>query len=113
MDPCCRKYQLDYILMKKKVEKHHHKYVSMPVYSTFSSIYSYHRIVSSKVRLSLRANRKILPKKLRYNWPLFKSDMTLHEKYIVEIKNRFILQVDEDISDTYERFIDINTGVTR
>ena len=39
--------------------------------------------------------------------------MSLQDKYAIEIKNRFILQGDEDISDTYERFIDINAEVTR
>ena len=39
--------------------------------------------------------------------------MSLQEKYAIEIKNRFILQSDEDISDTYERFIDINAEVTK
>ena len=59
---------------------------NVEAYSTFSSIGSDHRIVSSKVRLSLRANGKTLPRKLRYNWPLFKSDMSLQEKYAIEIK---------------------------
>ena len=87
---------------------------NVEAYSTFSSIGSDHRSVSSKVRLSLRANRKTLPRKLRYNWPLFKSDMFLQKKYAIEIKNRFIFQGNEDISDTYEsRFIDINAEVTR
>ena len=85
----------------------------MEAYSILSSIGSDHRIKSSKVGLSLRANRKTLPRKLGYNWPLFKSDLSLQKKYAVEIKNRFILQGDEDISDTYERFIDINAEVTR
>ena len=39
--------------------------------------------------------------------------MSLQEKYAVEIKNGFILKGDEEISDTYERFIDINAEVTR
>ena len=39
--------------------------------------------------------------------------MSLQEKYAIEIKNPFILQGDEDISDTYERFVDINAEVTR
>ena len=86
----------------------------MEAYITFSSIGSDHRIVSSKVRLSERANMKTLPRKLRYNWPLFKSDMdSLQEKYAVEIKYRFILQSNKDISDTYARFIDLNNEVTR
>ena len=110
MDPCCRKYQLDYILMRTKWIN---SITNVEAYCTFSSFGSDQRIVSSKVRLILRANRKTLPRKLRYNWPLFKSDMSLQEKYAIEIKNRFILQGDEDISDTYERFIDINAEVTR
>ena len=109
MDPCCSKYQLDYILMTKW----RNSITNVEAYSTFSIIGSDHRIVSSKVMVSLRANRKTLPRKLFYNWPLFKSDMTLQEKYGVEIKNRFILQGDENISDIYERFIDINAAVTR
>ena len=67
----------------------------------------------AKERQCLRANRKTLPRKLRLNWLLFKSDMSLHEKYVVVINNRFILQGDEDISDTYERLLDINTKVTK
>ena len=82
-------------------------------YSTFSSIVSDHRIVSSKVRLSLRANRKKIPIKLHYNCHFLKSKASLKDKYAVEINNRFIFQGDEDISDTYERFIDINAEVTR
>ena len=110
MDPCCRKYQLDYILMRKKWRN---SIINVEAYSTFSSIGSDHRIVSSKVILSLRANRKKLPRKLRYNWPLFKSDMSLQEKYAIEIQNRFILKCDEEISVTYEQFIVIHFEVTR
>ena len=91
MDPCCSKYQLDYILMRKKWRN---SITNVEAYSTFFRIGSDHRIVSSKVRLSLRAIRKTLPRKLRYNWPLFKSDMSLQEKYAIEIKYRFILQGD-------------------
>ena len=54
------------------------------------SIVSDHRIVSYKERLSLLANMKTLPRKLIYNWPLFKSDISLQEKYAIEIKNGFI-----------------------
>ena len=39
--------------------------------------------------------------------------MSLQKKYAIEIKSRFILQGDEDISDTYERFIYTNAEVTR
>ena len=85
----------------------------MEEYSTLSRIGSDLRIVSSKVRLGLRANRKILSRQLLYKWTLFKTNMSLQDKYAVEIKNRFIMQGDEDTSTTYERFIDINADVTR
>ena len=68
-------------------KKWRNRITNVEAYSTFSSIGSDHRIISSKVRLSLRASRKTLPRKLRYNWPLFKSDMSLQEKYAIEIKN--------------------------
>ena len=55
MDPCCRKYQLDYILMRKKWRN---SIINVEAYIIFSSIGSDHRIVSSKVRLSLQANRR-------------------------------------------------------
>ena len=60
--------------------------INVEAYITFSNIGSDHRIIASKVRLSLRANRKTLPRKLRYNWHLFKSDISLLEKYAVDIK---------------------------
>ena len=50
MDPCCRKYQLDYILIRQKWSN---SITNVEAYSTFSSIGSDYRIVSSKVRLSL------------------------------------------------------------
>ena len=54
MYPCCRKYQLDYILIRKKWRN---SITNVEAYSTFSSIGS-DRIISSKVRLSIRVNRR-------------------------------------------------------
>ena len=54
-----------------------------------SHVGSDHRIVSSKIRLSLRSNRNTLPRKIPYNWPLFKSNKSPQDKYTVEINNRF------------------------
>ena len=59
IDPYCRKYQLDYILMRKTWRN---SITNVEAYNTFSSIGSDHRIISSKVRLSLRENRNTLPR---------------------------------------------------
>ena len=58
-------------------------------YSSFASIGSDHRIVTAKVRLSLRANGKSSPKKIKYNWKKLATDPELQDRYSVEIKNRF------------------------
>ena len=102
MDPSGRKYQLEYILIRKKWRNSN---TNMETYSSFSSTGSDHIIVSSNIRLSLRSNRNTLTRKIPYNWPLFKSDKSLRDKYTVEINNRFHFLDGEDISEAYERFI--------
>ena len=74
-------------------------------YSSFASIVSDHRIVTVKVRLSLRANSKSPPKKIKYNWNKLASDPDLQERYSVEVKNRFSALCEtmnnEDLSARY------------
>ena len=108
MDLSGRKYQLDYILIRKKWRNSN---TNVEAYSSFSSTGPDHRIVFSNIRLSLRSNRNTLPRKIPYNWPLFKSDKSLQDKYTVEINNRFHFLDGEDISEVYERFIKVNSEV--
>ena len=118
IDPSGRKYQLDYILIRKKWRNSN---TNVEAYSLALAFFSFltlasqvqdHIIVSSKIRLSLRSNRKTLPRKIPYNWPLFKSDISLQEKYTVEINNRFRIFLDsEDISEVYECFVKVNSEV--
>ena len=54
-----------------------------------ASIGSDHRIITVKVRLSLRVNSKSPPKKVKYNWNKLASVPDLQERYSVEVKNRF------------------------
>ncbi len=77
--------QLDYILVRNKWKN---SVIDSVVYNSFASIGSDHRIVSAKLRLSLRAN-KSPPKKIKYDWSKLASDPDLQERYTVEIKNRF------------------------
>ena len=110
MDPSGRKYQLDNILIRKKWRNSN---INVEPYSSFSSTGSDHIIVLSKKRLILRSNRNTLPRKILYNWPLFKSDKSLQDKHTIETKDRFhfLDGISEDISEAYERFIKVNSEV--
>ena len=78
-------------------------------YSTFASVGSDHRIVSARIKLSLRKSEK-LPRKKQYDWKTLSMDTSLQEKYAVEVRNRFeVLGVEEEsATDRYDRFIKAN-----
>ncbi|XP_072051808.1 craniofacial development protein 2-like [Amphiura filiformis] len=59
------KAQLDYILVRRKWRN---SILNCCTYNSFASIGSDHRVVTAKVRLSLRSNGKTPPRKIRYNW---------------------------------------------
>ena len=81
-------------------------------YNSFASIGSDHRVVTAKVRLSLRANTKTPPRKIRYNWKVLAQDTKLQDLYAVKVRNRFSALQDEseynDATSTYECFIQAN-----
>ncbi len=110
MDPAGNRCQLDYILANKKWQN---SFLNAEAYSSFSSIGSDHRIVTAKVRLSLRANGKTPPRKIRYNWKLLSTDADLQEQFTVEIRNRFnALRNDESPTENHQRFIDATSEAT-
>ena len=78
-------------------------------YNTFASVGSDHRIVSAKIRLSLRKS-KPMPRKKPYDWKTLSSDGSLQAKYAVEVRNRFKVLEDEEetATDKYDRFIKAN-----
>ena len=104
MDPAGNRCQLDYILANKKWQN---SFLDTEAYSSFSSIGSDHRVVTAKVRLSLRANGKTPPRKVRYDWKLLSTDDGLQEQFTVEVRNRFnALRDEESPTENYQRFID-------
>ena len=113
LDPRGQKYQLDYILIRKKWRN---SVVNSEAYSTFASTGSDHRIVSSKIRLSLRANGTTPPRRTMYDWSCFKGDPQMQEKYTVLVKNRFqALQDQEDelnVTQKYDCFVKANAEAT-
>ncbi|ELU02058.1 hypothetical protein CAPTEDRAFT_218117 [Capitella teleta] len=103
------KRQLGYILVRRKWRN---SVLNAEPYSSFCSVGSDHRVVSMKVRLSLRAP-KTNPR-IVYDWKTFAADSEMQEKYTVEVRNRFqILEDEEDPSSRYQRFIEANMEATR
>ncbi len=104
MDPVGNKCQLDYILTNKKWQN---SILNTEAYNTFSSIGSDHRVVTARVKLSLRANGKTPPRKTKYDWKHFSVNPDLQQQFTVEVKNRFdALDQDETPTENYQRLID-------
>ncbi|XP_063686094.1 uncharacterized protein LOC134819873 [Bolinopsis microptera] len=105
-DGTLNKSQLDFILVRKKWRK---SVKNTEVYSFFSTLGTDHRLVLSKIKLSLRRAKK-LPKKTWYNWGALKSDEDLQKRYAVEVKNRYSAlceQTDEsEVTELYGHFVD-------
>ena len=107
ISPGGTKCQLDYILVRKKWRN---SLINAEAYNTFSSVGSDHRIVSAKIRLSLRKS-KTMPKKKQFDWKALASDEDLQKKYTVEVRNRFqpLEDVEETATEIYDRFVKANS----
>ncbi|XP_072037323.1 uncharacterized protein [Amphiura filiformis] len=110
MSPTGSKYQLDYVLIRKKWKN---SLLNAEAYSTFSSIRSDHRIVSARIRLSLRKS-KALSKKKHYDWRVLCSNNKLQQQYAIEVRNRFqpLEDINENATERYERFISATAEAT-
>ena len=103
ISPGGSKCQLDYILVRRKWRN---SMLNAEAYSTFASVGSDHRMVSARVRLSLRKS-KAMAKKKQHDWNLFRNDSNLQRQYSIEVHNRFQpLEIeDESATERYERFV--------
>ena len=84
-DPKGNHHLLDYVLVNTKWRN---SVKDVETYSSFASVGSDHRIVTMKVRISLRAPKPPISRK-RYDWKLLRYDSGLQDRYSVEIKNRY------------------------
>ena len=77
-------------------------------YSSFEGVSTDHRIVTAKIRLSLRKNAKRTATTKHYNWALL-NNRDIRDKYVLELRNRFeTLQEKTEKStpnDEYENFV--------
>ena len=77
-------------------------------YSSFEGVSSDHRIVTAKLRLSLRKNATRTATTKHYDWALL-NNRDIRDKYVLELRNRFETLQDRKKgtpNDEYENFID-------
>ena len=88
--------------------------INCEAYSSFEGVSSDHRIVTVKIRLSLRKNatRTVITK--HYDWALL-NNRDIRDKYVLELRNRFeTLQEKTEKAtpnDEYENFVDAHLKV--
>ena len=99
------KAQIDYVLINKKWKN---SAMNCEAYSSFEGVSTDHRIVTAKIRLSLRKNAKGIATTKHYDWALL-NNRDIRDKYVLELRNRFeTLQEKTEKStpnDEYENFV--------
>ena len=82
--------------------------VNCEAYASFEGVSSDHRIVTAKLRLSLRKNATRTATTKHYDWALL-NDRYIRDKYALELRNRFeTLQEKTEKrtqNDEYENFV--------
>ena len=104
------KAQIDYVVINKKWKN---SAMNCEAYSSFEGVSSDHRIVTAKLRLSLRKNATRTAITKHYDWALF-NNRNIRDKYVSELRNRFeTLQEKTEKgtpNDEYENFVDTHLG---
>ena len=78
--------QIDYILINKKWVK---SATNCQTYNSFAQIGSDHKVVVANLQLKLRAPKENKVRQKAYNWGLVVNDGEVHDRFSVEVKNRF------------------------
>ena len=100
------KAQIDYLFINRKWKN---SVMNCEAYSTFEGVSSDHRIVTAKIRLSLRKNATRTVTTRRYDWALL-NDRDIKDKYALELRKRFetLKEKTEKVTpnDEYENFVE-------
>ena len=99
--------QLDYILVRRKWRS---SVLNAESYSTFDSVGSDHRVVSVKLRLSLRVPKNI--SKPRPDWETFAKSPILQSSYTAEVRSR-LQPLDGEPQTSYGQFLAANEEATK
>ena len=99
------KAKIDYVLINKKWKN---SAMNCETYFSFEGVSSDHRIVTAKIRLSLRKNAKWTVTTKHYDWAIL-NNRDIRDKHVLELRNRFeTLQENTEKStpnDEYENFV--------
>ena len=101
-----KKYQIDYILITWKWKNSCH---NCEAYNSLSSNGSDHRLITAKIKLSLR-KAKTPARKRKYDWSSLRN-LELRKLYTVTVHNIYAeLCTDNDnITDKYAHFVNANS----
>ena len=99
------KAQIDYLFINRKWKN---SAMNCEAYSTFEGVSSDHRIVTAKIRLSLRKSATRTATTRHYDWTLL-NNRDIRDKYALELRNRFetLQEKTEKVTpnDEYENFV--------
>ena len=96
------KAQLDFIMVNKKWKR---SVKDTEAFNWFNSLGSDHRLVLSKIKLSL-SKVKQPERKIKYDWSAFKEDTNLQQRYSIAVRNRYsLLCQDDDDSNNYDHLV--------
>ena len=99
------KAQIDYVFINKKWKNNA---INCEAYSSFEGVSRDHRIVTAKIRLSLRKNATRTATTKHYDWALL-NNRDIRDEYVVELRHRFeTLQEKTEkgtLNDEYENFV--------
>ena len=79
------KAHIDYVFINKKWKN---SAINCEAYSSFEGVSSDHRIVTAKLRQSLRKNVPRTATTKHYDWALL-NNRDIRDKYVLELRNRF------------------------
>ena len=101
------KTRIDYILINKKWKN---SVKNIKANSTFASIGSDHRVVTARLKLSLRMSHTP-PRRKAVDWSVLRNDKDLQQLYTVKVKNRYAelcTEADNNVTITFQNLIQAN-----
>ena len=76
---------IEFVFINKKWKN---SAVNCEAYTSFVGVSSNHRIVTAKIRLSLRKNATVTTTTIHYEWALL-NNKDIRDKYIIALRNKF------------------------
>ena len=104
------KSQIDYALINGKWKN---SALNCEAFDNFYTAGSDHRIVTAKVRLSMRENKPSTIKRSQYDWSRLLSDDHIKELYSTEVKNHFEALENLEVANDSMKYTTTSYRLTR